>query len=233
MGSSQCLVHAQGDLDYALTQITRTSGPMTPNTTDVLLNRESMTSARSFPSPPVSYPSPLEVVFHTIFHALLLALCVLCLVQLWQMAPIAAFAVFLVWTVGFYIAMTVLAWNGRPGASVLAVTLSRLRARPNPHHANHPLQPGSRPMSSTTPEPSSFIQDPTSPYLHSPPFRAVQGDEYFDMMSSGRHHEDGEDDPYDDEDEETRQQRIEGEMSRRDVSIVTVPKRKLWVANPT
>ena len=226
-------MRTQGDLDYALTQITRTSGPMTPNTTDVLLNRESMTSARSFPPPPVKYPSPLEAVFHIIFHALLLALCTLCLVQLWRGATLVAFAIFLVWTVGFYIAMVALAWNGRPGASILAVTLSRLRARPSPHNASLPPHPGSRPMSSTTPEPSTFTQDLASPYLHSPPFRAIQGDEYYDMMSTGRHHEDGEDDPYDDEDEETRQQRIEGEMSRRDVSIVTVPKRKLWVANPT
>ena len=206
---------------------------MTPNTTDVLLNRESIASARSLPPPPVDYPSPLEAVFHTIFHALLLALCILCLVQLWRGASVVAFVIFLVWTVGFYVAMAVLAWNGRPGASVLAVTLSRLRAQPNQHHPNLQPQPSSRPMSSTTGEPPSFTQDLASPYLHSPPFRAVQGDEYYDMMSTSRHHEDGEDDPYDDEDEETRQQRIEGEMSRRDVSIVTVPKRKLWVANPT
>ena len=53
------------------------------------------------------------------------------------------------------------------------------------------------------------------------------------MLSTARHHEDGEDDPYDDEDEETRQHRIEDEMNRRDVSIVTVPKRKLWIANPS
>jgi hypothetical protein len=36
-----------------------------------------------------------------------------------------------------------------------------------------------------------------------------------------------------DEDEETRQRRIEDEIARRDVSIVTVPKRKLWVVNPS
>lgn len=36
----------------------------------------------------------------------------------------------------------------------------------------------------------------------------------------------------DDEDEESRQRRIEEEMSRRDVSIVTVPRRKLFLTNP-
>lgn len=193
-----------------------------------------MTSARSFPLPPAKYPSSLEVAFRVIFHVLLLALSALCLVQLWQRGPVAAFVVFLVWTVGFYIALVVLAWQGRPRKSILTVTLSRLRARPHPHQANPPLQPDSRPMSSATPEPSiPFTPDSRGPYLHSPPFRTVQEDESYDIMSTGRQHEDGEDDPDDDEDEETRQRRIEDEMNRRDVSIVTVPKRKLWIANPS
>lgn len=193
-----------------------------------------MTSTHSSPRTPVNYPSPLEVAFRTIFHALLLALCTLCLVQLWQRATVAAFVVFLVWTLGFYLAFAILAWKGRPGRSILTVTFSRLRARPHSHHTTPPPEPSSRPMSSATPEPStSFTLDSRGPYLHSPPFRTAQTDGSYDMLSTGRHHEDGEDDPYDDEDEETRQQRIEDEMSRRDVSIVTVPKRKLWIANPS
>ena len=193
-----------------------------------------MVSARSSSHPPLNYPSPLEVAFHAIFHALLLALSTLCLVQLWQGGTVVGFVVFLVWTVGFYLAIVVLAWKGRPEGSILTVTFSRLRARPHPHRTSLPPQPGSRPMSSATPEPSaSFTLDSRGPYLHSPPFRAAHVDESYDMLSIGRHHEDGEDDPYDDEDEETRQQRIEDEMNRRDVSIVTVPKRKLWIANPT
>jgi len=208
---------------------------MTPNTTDVPFNRESMISARGFPHPPApNYPSPLEVVFHIILHSLLFALCALCLAQLWLRGPVTGFVVFLVWTVGFYIALVIFAWQGRPGKSILTVTLSRLRARPHPHQTDPSSQPDSRPISSATPEPSiPFSSDARSPYLHSPPFRATQEDECYDMMSTGRQHEDGEDDPDDDEDEETRQQRIEGEMSRRDVSIVTVPKRKLWIANPS
>ena len=190
-----------------------------------------MASVRGFPLSPVKYPSLPEVLFHTIFHALILALCILCLVQLWQGSPIAAFVVFLVWTVGFYIAIAALAWQGRPKDSILAVTFSRLRARPHSHHTSPP-QSDSRPMSSTTPEPSiPFIPDARGPYLHSPPFRTAQEDESY--MSTGRNHEDGDDDPDDDEDEETRQRRIEDEMNRRDVSIVTVPKRKLWIANPS
>ena len=193
-----------------------------------------MTSARSFPLAPAKYPSLLEVAFRITFQALLLALCTLCLVQLWLRGPVTGFVVFLVWTVGFYIAFAVLAWQGRPRRSILTVTLSRLRARPHPHQEIPPLQPDSRPISSATPEPSiPFTPDSRGPYLHSPPFRAVQEDESYDLMSTGRQHEDGEDDPDDDEDEETRQQRMEGEMNRRDVSIVTVPKRKLWIANPS
>lgn len=193
-----------------------------------------MASARSFPPPPINYPSPLEVAFRIIFHALLLGLCGLCLAQLWQRGPVAAFAVFLAWTVGFYVALAVLAWQGRPRVSILTVTFSRLRARPHPHRTNPPPQPDSRPMSSATLEPSiPFTPDSRGPYLHSPLFRAAQEDESLDMMGTGRHHEDGEDDPDDGEDEETRQRRIEDEMNRRDVSIVTVPKRKLWIANPS
>ena len=37
----------------------------------------------------------------------------------------------------------------------------------------------------------------------------------------------------DDEDDELQQRRIEQEMERRDVSIVTVPKRKLFLTNPS
>lgn len=193
-----------------------------------------MASARGFPLPPApSYPSPLEAVFHIIFHTLLLALCALCLAQLRQRGPVAAFVAFLVWTVGFYIALVIFAWQGRPKKSILAVTFSRLRARPHPHRTNPPSQLDSRPISSATLEPSiPFTPDARGPYLHSPPFRTAQEDEYYDMSTS-RQHEDGEDDPDDDEDEETRQRRIEGEMNRRDVSIVTVPKRKLWIANPS
>ncbi|KAF9651158.1 hypothetical protein BDM02DRAFT_980375 [Thelephora ganbajun] len=227
------MVNTVGDLDYALTQIPRTTGPTT-NTADVLFNRESMTSARSFPVSPVSYPPPLEVAFHTIFHALLLALCALCLVQLWQRAPVTAFAVFLAWIAGSYIALVVLSWQGRPRNSILTVTLSRLRARLYPHQTNPPPQPDSRPVSSATPEPSiPLTPDPRSPYLHSPPFRTAQEDESYDLMSAGRHRNNGDEDPDDDEDEETRQRRMEDEMNRRDVSIVTVPKRKLWIANPS
>ena len=191
-----------------------------------------MTRDRSFPLPPVEYPSPSEVAFHTIFHALLLALCTLCLIQLWRGSTVAGFVIFLVWTMGFYIAIAVLAWQGRPRDSILTVTFSRLRARPHSHLTNPPPQSDSRPMSSTTPEPSiPFTPDPRGPYLHSPPFRAAQEDESY--MSTGRNHEEADDDIDDDEDEETRQRRIEDEMNRRDVSIVTVPKRKLWIANPS
>ena len=194
--------------------------------TPIGFNRNPAIGARILPSSLARYPPPLEVAFRTIFHALLLALCILSLVRLWQGGPVAAFTVFLAWAVGFYIAIVVLAWRGRPRDSILTVTFSRLRARP--HHAS---QLDSRPISSATPEPSIPFSDLRGPYLHSPPFRTAQEDESY--MSTGRNHEDGGEDPDDDDDEETRQRRIEDEMSRRDVSIVTVPKKKLWIANPS
>lgn len=41
------------------------------------------------------------------------------------------------------------------------------------------------------------------------------------------------DDDDDDIDEDTRQRQIEEEMGRREVSIVTVPRRRLWITNPS
>lgn len=40
-------------------------------------------------------------------------------------------------------------------------------------------------------------------------------------------------DDEDDEDEDARQQRIESEMARREIVTVTVPRRKLLIANPS
>ena len=47
-------------------------------------------------------------------------------------------------------------------------------------------------------------------------------------LSADGHYDDDED-----EDEDVQQRRMEEELDRRDVSIVTVPKRRLWVANPS
>jgi len=76
-----------------------------------------------------------------------------------------------------------------------------------------------------------FPQEPRSPYLNQPLFQAAAEDDLQSASYAGLRSEPEEVES--DEDEETRQRRIEDEIGRRDVSIVTVPKRKLWVANPS
>lgn len=62
--------------------------------------------------------------------------------------------------------------------------------------------------------------------MHQPPYRAIPG--------QPTSIEDAGDDEDDEEDEVTRQRRMEDEMGRRDVSILTtVPKRRLWITNPS
>ena len=181
-------------------------------------------------------PSPFEGFIHVLFHILLLALTVLSLVALFQRGPIAAFAVFLAWTVIFYGILVGLSWNGRPQRSVLSVFFSRLRAEPArfspvPRGAS---PAGSRPLSTNGSVAVPF-PDGRGPYQHhQPPYRATHStalvDHDYPMSTSHGHDADVDDD--DEEDEDSRQRRIEEELSRRDVSIVTVPKRRLYLLNP-
>lgn len=71
------------------------------------------------------------------------------------------------------------------------------------------------------------------PYTyHRPPYRLSTHVDEMSYLHAGPMsvETDGNDD---DVDEDTRQRVIEEEMERRDVSIVTVPRRKLWIANPS
>lgn len=75
-----------------------------------------------------------------------------------------------------------------------------------------------------------------SPYIYHQPRwrRAVSSDE--DAAARTPHagfHPVEADTPDDDEDEDDRQRHMEEELERRDVNIVTVPRRKLWIANPS
>lgn len=177
------------------------------------------------------YPSTSQSLLHILFHATLLGLCILSLVELWARAPVATFVVFLIWTVGFYIALFILAWKGRPKKSLAAIAFSRLRTNPPQTEGTATPSP-SRPMSSVMPD-SAVLTEPRSPYLHhQPPFRATYTPGLDDDPQSPRPVESPEDFD-DDEDEDTRQRRMEDEMNRRDVSIVTVPRRKLYLTNPS
>jgi len=78
-----------------------------------------------------------------------------------------------------------------------------------------------------------FPSETRGPYMHHPAYRVVHEDDYYSTSHGGPLSVDTEIEVESDEDEDTRQRRIEEEMGRREVSIVTVPKRKLWIANPS
>lgn len=220
-------VNAVGDLDYALMQLNNRGITSTPATT-------ARFSAQGLSDPPSSakvqqplVPSKGEVTLHVLMHILILALCIISLVELWNRAPIAPFVAFLVWTIAFYAFLVIMSWNGRPQHSALTVALGRIRGNLQPIAAPIATPNPSRPISMAGTDQFPFPQEPRSPYLHQPLFHAAE-----DTMSyAGLRSETEEIES--DEDEDTRQRRIEDEMARRDVSIVTVPKRKLWVANPS
>ena len=161
-------------------------------------------------------PGGLDTLIHLLLHAILIALCILSIIALFQRANVATFAVFIAWTACFYIVIAVMAWHGIPSESILTVLVARLRHPPPPDGAAAIMHDGGVPF-------------PGSPYQNQPHYR-VAPDDYPTSISHGGHTVDDEDD--EDEDEETRQRRIEEEMSRRDVSIVTVPKRRLVITNP-
>lgn len=144
----------------------------------------------------------------------------------------ATFVVFLIWTLAFYLILFILAYKGRPGESVIAVAFSRIRTEA-PHNEGASTTAPSRPMSLAGPDPVA-LTEPRSPYLHhQPPFRATRTPTHDEDFSPGSPRQVDTEDEIDDEDEDTQQRRMEDEMGRRDVSIVTVPRRKLWITNPS
>jgi hypothetical protein len=74
------------------------------------------------------------------------------------------------------------------------------------------------------------FQEPRNPYLHQPSFYPAAEDDLQSGSYAGLRSEPEEES---EDDDDARQRRIEDEIGRRDVSIVTVPKRKLWVVNPS
>lgn len=166
-------------------------------------------------------------MLRVVSHILILALSVFCFVALWSPTSRVGFVVFLIWTLTFYVLLLLCAWYGRPRQSILSMFIFRLCASPSP--APRPT-PSSLPLSITEQYP--FPTDTRGPYVHhQPPFRAVGTDEASTAHGVIRSAENG-DDGDDDTDEDIRQRRIEDEMARRDVSIITVPRKKLRITNP-
>lgn len=208
-----------------MSQAHQAQGQSTPVTPDIRSTLALMTPIAE-PISPVEMPHPLDIVLHILFHLLLVAICALSLAALWSLKSRVGFIIFLVWISMFYVLLLALAWQGKPRRSVLTVILYRLRGSPSstPPTASPPAQ-------DQYPFPTdSFPAEVHSPYAHhQPPFRVTGIDDISTIHDSPRSMGDDDDD---DEDDDARQQRMEEEMARRDVSIVTVPRRKLWITNP-
>ena len=166
----------------------------------------------------VQYPKFSVSILHSLLQVSILGLSIITLVILWLRASRVLFAVFLMWLVLYYAVMIILALNHYPTTSLLTASLQFLRSH------NDIL------------DKDNFVNGNTAtngegPYAyHRPPYRLST---HADELSHGAPlsvETDGNDD---DIDEDTRQRVIEEEMERRDVSIVTVPRRKLWIANPS
>ncbi|THH19762.1 hypothetical protein EW146_g1458 [Bondarzewia mesenterica] len=224
-------VNAIGELDYALHQSNGRTVPPTPVPADMLSTQALMTGAPAVPQPQPVMPPMTEIFLHTLFHVLVLALCVLSLIALWNRAPKATFGVFLAWTLACYAVIIIMAWKGQPRDSALTVLLGRLRGDGQLHRANTATPSPSRPLSTVGTDQFPFPVDSRGPYLQQPPFRTAHEDDFYSNSHGAPLS--SEDEPGSDEDEDLRQRRIEGEMDRRDVSIVTVPKRRLWITNPS
>ncbi|KAH7887753.1 hypothetical protein F5I97DRAFT_886400 [Phlebopus sp. FC_14] len=226
-------LNAVNELDYAANHGARTQGisnSSTPNTADMLSTRALMPTP-TFPRVAYELPQPFELFLRISFHALILGLCILSLVALWYHAPMSLFAVFLLWTLIFYVSLFALAWHGRPARSLLTTLIARLRTGPS-QPAISPGTPTSRPLSMAGTDQYPFPTDSRGPYLHQPPYRTAGGHDDVSTSQGGPRSVETDDDD-DDVDEDTRQRRIEEEMGRREVSIVTVPKRRLWITNPS
>ncbi|KAH8105963.1 hypothetical protein BXZ70DRAFT_405944 [Cristinia sonorae] len=213
-----------GDDDYAMSSLSRRMDmPPTPGTAvmDIQSTRGLMSPTAHARMPQM--PSALEVLARVLLHTFILGLSIVSLVELWSRAPKGAFAGFLVWIVLFYALITYFSYHGTPRYSLLSVILNRITTSPTPAP---PTPTPSRPLSHLGLDSVPF---PVGPYAHhQPPFRVASEHDY--PISSHGGHGSVEDD--DDMDEDTRQRTIEEEMNRREVSIVTVPKRKLFLTNP-
>jgi hypothetical protein len=179
-------------------------------------------------------PSVVDVILHLLLHILVLATAAFTLHALWtRSVSRAAFGIFLAWILVFYILFFILTWFKRSQRSILAVFFNHIRPRP--------LQPepGIPEAGPSSPKTTEELRLPpggnSSPYLHQPPHRLALGPHEDDLTSTSqagpRSHDGYYGDDEDDEDEDARQQRIEAELNRRQVAIVTVPRQRLFIAN--
>lgn len=231
--------NTKGELDFALSQLGHasprsSSPPVTSRPPTVTMSNRPFVRTPTLPSPSDVILSGWDILLHTLFHAFLLANCILALAALFSFAPLATFIVFLILMLAFYVSLFLLAWNGRPRSSLLVVALSRLRTPTRiagPPTSSPPGSPmdehGSNVFQSSTPS--------GGPYVYHQPLwrRAISPEEDFTASHSGHRVLEQDDPDEEDEDEDDRQRHMEEELERRDVNIVTVPRRRLWITNPS
>lgn len=131
--------------------------------------------------------------------------------------------------------MLLLAWHGRPGSSLLAAFLWRLRGLPTgalfiPSESD---PPASTIMQNSAAEIASSPGGHGPYTYHRPPVRTSTQHDDMSHVRGTPLSVCSDDNDDDDLDEDTRQRLMEEEMERRDVSIVTVPRRKLYLTNPS
>lgn len=212
-------VGVYGQLDFQLSQNGR-SPPTFPPPPSSAHEMSPTTPQVPALTPPRLPSRPAQLWFDVALQVIILWAVVFWLVTFAIMGSIPGLVLSVLIAVAYYVMLVILAWLNRPQHSILVVVISRLRGDP----ADVAPVPPSAP---STPIPP--ISSPPHPYLNSPPWRATQSHASDDLLSRARSMDsEGADD---DEDDDERQARIEEEMARRDVSIFTVPKRRLVVRN--
>ncbi|KAF8175374.1 hypothetical protein BJ912DRAFT_988653 [Pholiota molesta] len=216
-------LNAVGELDYAITQA---------HNAHYLAAANGESRSAEGLDIPIDYPARRVILLHLLLQISILGMCAVALSALWIRARRYLFVIFLIWILAFYAAMLLLAWHGRPASSLLTATLLRLRGQDLPITSSYSDMRTSNTPRNSVPEPGSST--PKSPYVHHrPPFHTSPQLDDIPYSQSAPLNVGSDDNDDDDIDEDTRQRVIEEEMERRDVSIVTVPRRKLYLTNPS
>jgi hypothetical protein len=212
----------KGELDYALSQSTHERQASQQHYMAQEVNtptiEEKLNTKAVYPR-----PWPTLQLIRVLFHLCLLANLAFALASLFQLGNRAGFAVFLVWCLVAY-SIIIWAFVYRANHSLLPLLQDQFIT---PEH-QHP-SPEKAPL-------AEMIEPPSSPVASHDRYQSAPSAQYTSMeyppsTSIYSQPRPAEPDPDDDEDDEEKQLRMEQEMQRRDVSIVTVPRRQLRITN--
>jgi len=212
-----------GDLDFALSQ--RTTSPA-PNSAQPFVAQSSLMLPPAAPRPlsiPPRIPNKSHLAFNALLQLTLLFTFIFWIVTFSLDNSIIGIVITIVVALAFYTTLLILAWFAHPRRSLLVVAITRL--------SSPPLVIITQTSPPSPPEHVSISTSNQHPYFHQPLYRAHdESDVHSRVLGGGaRSTESGAID--EDEDDDEGQAQMEEEMARRDVSIFTVPKRKLVVRN--